>query len=200
MEIKVRCLKADIVNKIDNLSKQKGYKSRNEFLAKKIEEIAYENETNQLETDYENLMNSLIEATKNTTKVLSSFIDHYVIDVEEAYSLNINNTNIKNSIQSKVTDLNIKEDTSRLSIKKVPVGLINRIDEICKERDITRDDFLAKYLSQLTYSSSLKLVNEKYEYMAEKVLGVLDFSNRILALFYEENCIDTSSFYEGKEL
>lgn len=197
MELKVRYLKADIVNKIDNLYKQEGYKSRNEFLVKKIEEIAYKNETIQLETDYENLMNSLIEATKNTTQVLSSFIDHYVIDVEEAYSLNINKTNIKNSIQSKVTNLNIKEDTSRLNIKKVPISLINRIDEICKERDITRDDFLVKYLSQLTYSSSLKLVNEKYEYMAEKVLGVLDFSNRILALFYEENCIDTSNFYEG---
>ncbi|MEF9991287.1 MAG: hypothetical protein RR835_02225 [Peptostreptococcaceae bacterium] len=200
MELKVRYLKADIVNKIDNLYKQEGYKSRNEFLVKKIEEIAYENEAIQLETDYENLMNSLIEATKNTTQVLSSFIDHYVIDVEEAYSLNINNTNIKNSIQSKATDLNVKEDTSRLSIKKVPVNLINRIDEICKERDITRDDFLVKYLNQLTYSSSLKLVNEKYEYMAEKVLGVLDFSNRILSLFYEENCIDTSSFYEGEEV
>lgn len=200
MEIKVRYLRKDIVKKIDSLAKEKGYKSRNEFLAKKIEDIASENESNKLEKDYLNLMNSLTEITKNHTKVLGSFMDQFIIDADKAYNLDLSYDDIKKDIEKKSDNLYIEEDTSRLIIKKIPVNVIARINEICEERSISQNDFLIKYLSQLTYSNSLKLVNEKYEYSIEKVLGLLDFTTKVLALFYDENYIDTSSFYEGEEV
>lgn len=200
MEIKVRYLRKDIVKKIDSLAKEKGYKSRNEFLAKKIEDIASENESNKLEKDYLNLMNSLTEITKNHTKVLGSFMDQFIIDADKAYNLDLSYDDIKKDIEKKSDNLHIEEDTSRLIIKKIPVNVIARINEICEERSISQNDFLIKYLSQLTYSNSLKLVNEKYEYSIEKVLGLLDFTTKVLALFYDENYIDTSSFYEGEEV
>lgn len=200
MEIKVRYLKKDIVNKIDSLAKEEGYKSRNDFLAKKIEDIAFENEKYQLEKDYLNIMNLLNELVKKHTNILGSFMDQFIIDSEEAYNLDLNYTNIQSNLKKESTNLHSGEETSRLIIKKVPINLITRINEICEERNINQNDFLIKYLSQLTYSNSVKLVNEKYDYTIEKVLGLLEFSNRVLTLFYEENYMDTSNFYEGENM
>ncbi|WP_195238720.1 hypothetical protein [Romboutsia sp. 1001285H_161024_C4] len=200
MEIKVRYLKEDIVNKIDSLAKQEGYKSRNEFLAKKIEDIAFQNEKNQLEKEYLNVMNLLTEVIKNHTNILSSFMDQFVIDAEEAYNIDLNYNDIKNKLKKESINLHLEEETSEIKVRELPINVITRIDEMSKERNTSRNDFLIKYLSQLTYSSSVKLVNEKYEYTIEKVLGLLDFSNRVLALFHEENYINTSDFYEGDNL
>ena len=200
MEIKIRYLKEDIINKIDSLAKQEGYKSRNEFLAKKIEDIAFQNEKNQLEKEYLNIMNLLTEVIKNHTNILGSFMDQFVIDAEEACNINLNYNDIKNNLKKESINLHIKEETSEIKVRNLPINVITRIDEMSKERNTSRNDFLIKYLSQLTYSSSVKLVNEKYEYTIEKVLGLLDFSNRVLALFHEENYIDISDFYEGDNL
>lgn len=200
MEIKIRYLKTDIVNKIDSLAKQEGYKSRNDFLYKKIEDIAFENEKVQLEKDYLNIMSLLTEAIENHTNTLGSFMDHFVIDSEEAYNIDLNYNSIKSKLKKQSVNLHIGEDKSEIKVRELPINVITRIDEISKERNISRNDFLIKYLSQLTYSNSVKLINEKYEYTIEKVLGLLDFSDRVLALFYEENFIDTSNFYEGDNL
>lgn len=200
MEIKVRYLKTDIVKKIDSLAKQEGYKSRNDFLAKKIEDIAFEGEKVQLEKDYLDVMNLLTEVIKNHTSILGSFMDQFVIDAEEASEIDFNYTNIKNNLKVKSTNLNIEEETSKLILKKVPLNIITRIDEICEERNISQNEFLIRYLSQLTYSNTVKLVNEKYDYTIEKILGLLGFSTRVLTLFYEENYIDTSNFYEGEDI
>ncbi|XTR39260.1 hypothetical protein ACQQ2T_15395 (plasmid) [Paraclostridium tenue] len=197
MEIKIRYLKKDIVNKIDTLAKEKGYKSRNDFLAKKIEDIAFENEKYQLEKEYLNTMNLLNEVVKNHTNILCSFIDKFVIDAEEAYNIDLNYNDIKSELKKESIDLHFGEEKSEIKVRELPSNVVTRIDEISKERNISRNDFLIKYLSQLTYSNSVKLINEKYEYTIEKVLGLLEFSNRVLALFHEENYIDTSNFYEG---
>ncbi|MDB8790417.1 hypothetical protein PN398_06770 [Romboutsia sp. 1001216sp1] len=200
MNILIRNVDKHISNKIDNLSKQEGYKSRNKFLAKKIEDIAFQNEKNQLEKEYLNVMNLLTEAIKNHTNILGSFMDQFVIDAEEAYNINLNYNDIKNKLKKESINLHLEEETSEIKVRGLPINVITRIDEMSKERNISRNDFLIKYLSQLTYSSSVKLVNEKYEYTIEKVLGLLDFSNRVLALFHEENYIDISDFYEGDNL
>lgn len=200
MEIKVRYLKTDIVKKIDSLAKQEGYKSRNDFLAQKIEDIAFEGEKVQLEKDYLNVMNLLTEVIKNHTSILGSFMDQFVIDAEEAYNIDLNYNDIKNNLKVKSINLHTEEDTSKLILKKVPINIITRIDEICEERNINQNEFLIRYLGQLTYSNTVKLVNEKYEYTIEKILGLLDFSNRVLTLFHEENYIDTSNFCEGEDI
>ncbi|MGL5642896.1 MAG: hypothetical protein ACRDDM_11530, partial [Paraclostridium sp.] len=132
--------------------------------------------------------------------ILGSFMDQFVIDAEDAYTIDFNYDSVKSEIKKDRMNLHIGEETSEIKIREVPINVVNRIDEICNERNISRNDFLNRYLSQLTYSNSLKLVNEKYEYTVEKVLGLLDFSNRVLALFYEENYVDTSNFYEGEKV
>ena len=200
MNILIRNVNKNISKKIDSLAKEEGYKSRNDFLAKKIEDIAFENEKYQLEKDYLNIMNLLNELVKNHTNVLGSFMDQFVIDAEEAYNLDLNYNDIKSNLKKESINLHSGEETSRLIIKKVPINLITRINELCEERNINQNDFLIKYLSQLTYSNSVKLVNEKYDYTIEKVLGLLEFSNRVLTLFYEENYMDTSNFYEGENI
>ncbi|MDU6482988.1 MAG: hypothetical protein E6538_13410 [Paeniclostridium sordellii] len=200
MEIKVRYLKKDIVNKIDSLSKEEGYKSRNDFLAKKLEDIAFENEKYQLEKDYLNTMNLLSEVVKNHTNILGSFMDQFVIDAEEAYNIDLNYTDIKSELKKESINLHFGEEKSEIKVRELPSNVVTRIDEISKERNISRNEFLIKYLSQLTYSNSVKLINEKYDYTIEKVLGLLEFSNRVLTLFHEENYIDTSNFYEGDHL
>lgn len=200
MEIKVRYLKKDIVNKIDSLSKEEGYKSRNDFLAKKLEDIAFENEKYQLEKDYLNTMNLLSEVVKNHTNILGSFMDQFVIDAEEAYNIDLNYTDIKSELKKESINLHFGEEKSEIKVRELPSNVVTRIDEMSKERNISRNEFLIKYLSQLTYSNSVKLINEKYDYTIEKVLGLLEFSNRVLTLFYKENYIDTSNFYEGDHL
>lgn len=200
MDILIRNVNKNVSNKLDILYKQNGYKSRNDFLAKKIEDIAFEGEKVQLEKDYLNVMNLLTELIKNHTSILGSFMDQFVIDAEEAYSIDLNYNNIKNNLKVKSINLHMEEDTSKLILKKVPINIITRIDEICEERNINQNEFLIRYLGQLTYSNTVKLVNEKYEYTIEKILGLLDFSNRVLTLFHEENYIDTSNFYEGEDI
>lgn len=200
MDILIRNVNKNVSNKLDILYKQNGYKSRNDFLAKKIEDISFENEKVQLEKDYLNVMNLLTEVIKNHTSILGSFMDHFVIDAEEAYNIDLNYNSIKSKLKKESVNLHIGEDKSEIKVRELPINVITRIDEISKERNISRNDFLIKYLSQLTYSNSVKLINEKYEYTIEKVLGLLDFSDRVLALFYEENFIDTSNFYEGDNL
>lgn len=200
MDILIRNVNKNVSNKLDILYKQNGYKSRNDFLVKKIEDISFENEKVQLEKDYLNIMSLLTEAIENHTKTLGSFMDHFVIDAEEAYNIDLNYNSIKSKLKKESVNLHIGEDKSEIKVRELPINVITRIDEISKERNISRNDFLIKYLSQLTYSNSVKLINEKYEYTIEKVLGLLDFSDRVLALFYEENFIDTSNFYEGDNL
>lgn len=200
MDILIRNVNKNVSNKLDILYKQNGYKSRNDFLAKKIEDIAFEGEKVQLEKDYLNVMNLITEVIKNHTSILGSFMDQFVIDAEEAYNIDLNYNNIKNNLKVKSINLHMEEDTSKLILKKVPINIITRIDEICEERNINQNEFLIRYLGQLTYSNTVKLVNEKYEYTIEKILGLLDFSNRVLTLFHEENYIDTSNFYEGEDI
>ncbi len=74
-------------------------------------------------------------------------------------------------------DIN-KFDTKDLLIRDVPTYVLNKVDEISNARNLSRNEFLNIYLRQLTYSNSLKLVDEKYKYMLEKSLGILDFNNR----------------------
>lgn len=200
MDILIRNVNKNISNKIDSLSKEEGYTSRNDFLSKKLEDIAFENEKYQLEKDYLNIMNLLNELVKNHTNVLGSFMDQFVIDAEEAYNIDLNYTDIKSELKKESINLHFGEEKSEIKVRELPSNVVTRIDEISKERNISRNEFLIKYLSQLTYSNSVKLINEKYDHTIEKVLGLLEFSNRVLTLFYKENYIDTSNFYEGDHL
>ena len=83
-------------------------------------------------------------------------------------------------------------------IRSIPIEIINRIDEIAEEKNISRNEYLNMYLRQLTYSNHVKLVDEKYNYLIEKTLGILDLSTRVFKLFCDENVIDISRFYDSE--
>lgn len=191
MEVKVRNINSNIVNKINELAKKNGI-SRNEFLCNKLEEIAFKDEINELDNKYQSLIENLSDITKEHIKILGAFMDEYIIDGEDAYNFNldVDFDKISDDLLSSKTELNYySSEKSEIKIKNIPVDVAERISEISNDRGISRNEFLNIYLRQLTYSTKLKLVDEKYNHMIEKTLGVIGFSNRVLEVFNDENII-----------
>ncbi len=201
-EIKIRNIDSHIVNKLNDKSKEKGC-SREEFLREELEKIAFENEIDNKENEYKELCNNLIEAINLNTKMLGAFMDEYIIDGKDAYDLFINYKHKKSILENKLSYINHraidKSNTKDLLVRDLPTYILDRIDEVSKLKKLTRNEFLNIYLSQITYSNSLQLVDEKYKYMLEKSLGILDFNNRVFKIFYDENIIDISSFMDRED-
>lgn len=192
MDILIRNINSNSIQKIDKMAKELKV-SRSEFLADKIEEFAFKNEINELEIKYQFLVEKLIETMKEHINIIGSFMNEYLIDGEDVYNI-YKFSEIVNEINCTKTDLDYYETkTSNLKINKVPIDVFDRINEISKEKKLSTNDFLNLYLRQLTYSNKLKLVDEKYKYSIEKTLGILDFSNRILQVFKDENIINISN-------
>lgn len=192
MEVKVRNVNSNVVNKLDRLAKKNGT-SRDKFLCNKLEEIAFENEINELESNYQSLIKNLTDITKEHIKILGAFMDEYVIDSKDAYNVNIDVdfNKKKDELLSLKNQLNYcGTEKSEIRIKNIPIDVSKRILEIADERGISINKFMNIYIRQLTYPTKLKLVDEKYNYMIEKTLGVIGFSNRVLKVFQDENIIN----------
>lgn len=195
MDIILRNLDVNTIKKINELSK-KNKLSREEFLRTKLDEIAYEEEINFLSEKYNDLMDKLTEIVIAHTKVLGLFLEEFVIDPLDAFDYDLET--LKEDFEKKSKELsNSKinldynlEDKTTLLIRDVPSDVSERIKEIAERKNISQNEFLNIYLKQLTYSNSLQLVDEKYNGMIEKTLGLLYFTDRVLAVFNEENIID----------
>ena len=199
MNLILRDIDSHIVDKIDNLAKQKKI-SRNEFLKQKVDEFAFEKEANELEYNYQKLQKEIVENIRLHTEALCNFTDNFIIDFEDAYILDINYKDREKNIPltNKVIDYKDSEKSDML-IRSVPIEVINRIDELSEQKNISRNEFLNRYLRQLTYSNYVKLVDEKYNNLIEKTLGILDISNRVFKIFCDENIIDISRFYNSEK-
>ena len=199
MEIKIIDIDSHIVDKIDKLAKEKNI-SRNEFLKQKIDEFAFEKEANELEYNYQKLQKEIVENIRLHTEALCNFTDNFIIDFEDAYILDINYKDREKNIPltNKVIDYKDSEKSDML-IRSIPIEVINRIDELSEQKNISRNEFLNRYLRQLTYSNYVKLVDEKYNNLIEKTLGILDISNRVFKIFCDENIIDISRFYNSEK-
>ena len=199
MEIKIRDIDSHIVDKIDKLAKEKNI-SRNEFLKQKIDEFEFEKEANELEYNYQKLQKEIVENIRLHTEALCNFTDNFIIDFEDAYILDINYKDREKNIPltNKVIDYKDSEKSDML-IRSIPIEVINRIDELSEQKNISRNEFLNRYLRQLTYSNYVKLVDEKYNNLIEKTLGILDISNRVFKIFCDENIIDISRFYNSEK-
>lgn len=206
MDILLRNINANVVKKIDELAKENKV-SRGEFLKEELESIAYKKEINELEERYNSLMETLKELIITHTKIMGVFVEEYLIDPEDAFDYDLEEfleeydldtfkdeiDDLKNKADklsgSKIElDYNLDEN-SEIKIRNVPVDVLARIDEISESRNLSRNEFLNIYLRQLTYSDNLKLVDEKYDYMIEKTLGILHLTDRIMAIFKDENII-----------
>ena len=199
MNLILRDIDSHIVDKIDKLAKEKNI-SRNEFLKQKIDEFAFEKEANELEYNYQKLQKEIVENIRLHTEALSNFTDNFIIDFEDAYILDINYKDREKNIPltNKVIDYKDSEKSDML-IRSIPIEVINRIDELSEQKNISRNEFLNRYLRQLTYSNYVKLVDEKYNNLIEKTLGILDISNRVFKIFCDENIIDISRFYNSEK-
>lgn len=199
MNLILRDIDSHIVDKIDKLAKEKNI-SRNEFLKHKIDEIAFKEEANNLEYNYQKLQKEIVENIRLHTEIMCHFTNHFIIDLEDAYKLEIDYKGKENNIPltNKVIDYQSSE-RSDILIRSIPVEIINRIDELAEEKNISRNEYLNMYLRQLTYSNHIKLVDEKYNGLIEKTLGILDLSNRVFKVFCDENVIDISRFYDSGE-
>ena len=199
MNLILRDIDSHIVDKIDRLAKEKNI-SRNEFLKQKIDEFAFEKEANELEYNYQKLQKEIVENIRLHTEALCNFTDNFIIDFEDAYILDINYKDREKNIPltNKVIDYKDSEKSDML-IRSIPIEVINRIDELSEQKNISRNEFLNRYLRQLTYSNYVKLVDEKYNNLIEKTLGILDISNRVFKIFCDENIIDISRFYNSEK-
>ena len=199
MNLILRDIDSHIVDKIDKLAKEKNI-SRNEFLKQKVDEFAFEKEANELEYNYQKLQKEIVENIRLHTEALCNFTDNFIIDFEDAYILDINYKDREKNIPltNKVIDYKDSEKSDML-IRSIPIEVINRIDELSEQKNISRNEFLNRYLRQLTYSNYVKLVDEKYNNLIEKTLGILDISNRVFKIFCDENIIDISRFYNSEK-
>ena len=195
MDILLRNIDVSVVKKLEALAK-KNKLSREEFLRKKLDEIAYKEEINFLSEKYNDLMDKLTEIVIAHTKVLGLFLEEFVIDPLDAFDYDLETLKedfektSKELSDSKINlDYNL-ENNAEFKIRNVPLDVLERIKELSEKENISQNEFLNIYLKQLTYSNSLQLVDEKYNGMIEKTLGLLYFTDRVLAVFNEENIID----------
>lgn len=146
------------------------------------------------------MQKEIVENIRLHTEALCNFTDNFIIDFEDAYILDINYKDREKNIPltNKVIDYKDSEKSDML-IRSIPIEVINRIDELSEQKNISRNEFLNRYLRQLTYSNYVKLVDEKYNNLIEKTLGILDISNRVFKIFCDENIIDISRFYNSEK-
>lgn len=79
MEIKIRKLSPKVVKTLDEMAKEKGFRSREEFLRNHLENIT----SLELFIELENKYSKVIKATNNiiekNTEVLSKFMDSTIL-------------------------------------------------------------------------------------------------------------------------
>ncbi|MGL4109023.1 hypothetical protein [Clostridium sp. LP20] len=81
MDVLVRNISPKVVKTLDELSKKKGYKSREEFLRSHLENITALSEFKTFENKYEKLINITMATIQKNTEVMGKFIDENLIDV-----------------------------------------------------------------------------------------------------------------------
>ena len=207
MEIKVRNIDANIIEKIDILAKENKL-SREEFLRLKLDEVAYKKEKNELEEKYNLLMENLEEMFITHMKIMGIFIEEYLIDPEYVFDYDLEDFldeynldtieddihNLKNK-PKELTDLQIKQNynlqqKTEIRIRNVPLDVSERIKELAEIKNISQNEFLNRHLRKLTYLKTLQSVDDKYSDMIEKTLRLLYYSNKIMAIYKEENIYD----------
>lgn len=202
MEIKIRNINELTVNKIDQLAKElygnkKG--ARGKFLNDKLEELAFKEERNQLEIQYQSLLNYLIEVIQIHSNIMGAFIKEFNIDTEQVYSHENNCLPLDSSIPIKYSFNDSKSNTKDILLRNMDSNLIDVIDRIASEKGLNRSEYINMYLNQILYSNSLKQIDKKYDYVIEQTLGIINFSNKMFENLIDTSVIDISKFLEMEE-
>lgn len=83
MDIMIRKLSPKVVKTLDELAKQKGYKSREEFLRSYLTSLTTINEFKELENNYTKLLRTTTNLIEMNTEVLNKFMDSNLIEINE---------------------------------------------------------------------------------------------------------------------
>lgn len=85
-EIKIRNVPIDIVKKLDEQYKKKGFKSREEYLRDRLLYISEEEDLFEVEKKYSKIVNEISEVLKDNTIALNKFLKFNLIDLESEVS------------------------------------------------------------------------------------------------------------------
>ncbi|MEG0237835.1 hypothetical protein [Cetobacterium sp.] len=83
MELKIRGVSPDTVTKIDRLAKEKGFKSRNEYLKYHLENLSIIDTLKESESKYTILTNKVLKVLEYNTIALNKFLNENLLDLEE---------------------------------------------------------------------------------------------------------------------
>lgn len=207
MDILLRNIDVSVVKKLEALAKENKL-SRGEFIRLKLDEVAYKKEKDELEEKYNLLMENLEEMFITHMKIMGIFVEEYLIDPEYVFDYDLEDFldeynldtieddihNLKNK-PKELSDLQIKQNynlpqKTEIRIRNVPLDVFERIKELAEIKNISQNEFLNRHLRKLTYSKTLQSVDDKYSDTIEKTLRLLYYSNKIMAIYKEENVID----------
>lgn len=80
MEVKIRNLSPQVVKTLDSMAKEKGFRSREEFLRNHLENITALDQFIDLENRYSKLIKTTINVIEKNSEILGKFLDTTLID------------------------------------------------------------------------------------------------------------------------
>lgn len=203
--ILLRDIDDDILERVDLLYKDKGYKSRNEFLRYKINQIALQEEEERLVDKELRKRESILTLVDSNTKVLAEFLKVNGLCVDDLYK----NPNLKEEDYKYdfLEDIGaFKDDTKEvigkeeIKIRNVRSVVLKRIDCLFeKSRFKNRNEFLLNLLENFVIRNEIRDIKMDEEYKTYKFEKLLDLNIETIRIFMENCLVDVSQFYESME-
>lgn len=85
-----------------------------------------------------------------------------------------------------------------IKIRNLSETTVNELNLIAKKKGITRQQLLKNYIDKLALSNEVIEVENKYETLVKKALGVINLNTKTMNSFMEENLINIS-ISEGED-
>lgn len=203
--ILLRDVDDDILERLDLLYKDKGFKSRNEFLLYKINQIALQEEEERLVDKELRKREAILTLVDSNTKILAEFLKVNGLCVDDLYkNPNLKEDDYKYDFLEDIEDF--KDDTKEIvgkeeiKIRNVRSVVLKRIDYLCeKSRFKNRNEFLLNLLEGFVIRNEIRDIKMDEEYKTYKFEKLLDLNIETIRIFMENCLVDVSEFYESME-
>lgn len=201
-EIKIKGIDDDIIERIDLRYKKEGFKSRNEFLMKKLIEIALEKEEEKIIIKELEKRATILTLIDFNTKVLAEFLKQNGLSIDDLYK----NPNLKREDYEYnfLDDIEKFEDdkkeiigTEEIKIRNVRSVVLKRIDCLYKKsRFKNRNEFLINLLENFVIRNEIKDIKMDEEYKTDRFEKILNLNTEAINKFIEICTVDVSEFYD----
>ena len=201
-EIKIRGVEEDILNRIDSRYKREGYKSRNEFLMRKIIEIALEKEEEKIVKEELKKRETILKLIDFNTKVLAEFLKLNGLSIDDLYkNPNLNIEDYEYNFLDKIEKFEDDEKEiigkEEIKIRNIRSVVLKRIDYLCKKsRFKNRNEFLINLLENFVIRNEIKDIKIDEEYKTKKFEKILELNTEAINNFIEVCEVDISEFYD----